>query len=542
MLTVLHLTLFHFLFFNMYPKPNFTSPRRANLVHWYTCQPTATLQWFLSLFNCGHDTDNWVPSLHHQRSSMDHAVKSMSFRQTQSHTPKRHLVKSDTYDDIWAPPHATRSSPSYYSPTTDYSSLPLYPSSISWKESTPTPVASPLVPAALIGFGAALVACSIVWYVHYLCHKMRSVVVRKHELCEPISPTTTTTASSPSDPLPRSVLHVAELDECGEQNDDDVVSRMSTMTASVEEYPVLSNENENGMPVASPSVSRQYSTQETTDVSVASSLTLPGSGSHPSLGDSPSSHAEYSTDTHEYDGSGKHPSMNDDDDDEPPITPRQQTIRRLLEISSLTHSPCTSISSSDGPGRHWVESDMLEEARVLDFDPCHDEYLGLPTSHDPHEDENNKDRHEGEFVRHLFHVITTHVGSGLGLDVTSATCAATHPLVMAVHEHSPWKGRVFPGDYVLVLNDHDLAGMTQYQVHEWWQTIHVQQLKEKHRLMEHIHQHKDHEDSVSPESSRGTTTTTSLLIKLTVMSSHVRDGSDDELLLDLGVPESALEI
>jgi hypothetical protein len=136
-----------------------------------------------------------------------------------------------------------------------------------------------------------------------------------------------------------------------------------------------------------------------------------------------------------------------------------------------------------------------------------------------------------DYIRDIYFVVgirTSHDGVDFGLDLLDATCPVTHPSVVAVHAKSPLLGRIFTGDFVLHVNDTDVAGQSAVQVA---------------KLLEC--DNGDTQDYVA-----GGATKTSTVIKLTIMSSHVdgpsdADGASDadgEASLDLGFPDSAVEV
>lgn len=135
-----------------------------------------------------------------------------------------------------------------------------------------------------------------------------------------------------------------------------------------------------------------------------------------------------------------------------------------------------------------------------------------------------------DYIRDIYFVVGTtpsaQNGVDFGLDLLDATCPVTHPSVTAVHAKSPLLGRIFTGDFVLHVNDTDVAGQS---------AVHVAKLMECNN--------GDTQDDV-------TGAKTKTVIKLTIMSSHVdgmsdTDGASDadgQASLDFGFPDSAVEV
>jgi hypothetical protein len=135
-----------------------------------------------------------------------------------------------------------------------------------------------------------------------------------------------------------------------------------------------------------------------------------------------------------------------------------------------------------------------------------------------------------DYIRDIYFVVgtaaSTQNGVDFGLDLLDATCPVTHPSVVAVHAKSPLFGRIFTGDFVLHVNDMDVAGQSAVQVTNLLQC-----------------NNGDTQDDV-------TGAKTKTVIKLTIMSSHVdgasnTDGASDadgEASLDLGFLDSAVEV
>jgi hypothetical protein len=135
-----------------------------------------------------------------------------------------------------------------------------------------------------------------------------------------------------------------------------------------------------------------------------------------------------------------------------------------------------------------------------------------------------------DYIRDIYFVVgtttSTQNGVDFGLDLLDATCPVTHPSIVAVHAKSPLLGRIFTGDFVLHVNDTDVAGQSAVQVAN---------------LLEC--NNGDTQDDVA-----GAKTKT--VIKLTIMSSNVdgaseTDGASDadgQASLDLGFPDSAVEV
>jgi hypothetical protein len=136
-----------------------------------------------------------------------------------------------------------------------------------------------------------------------------------------------------------------------------------------------------------------------------------------------------------------------------------------------------------------------------------------------------------DYIRDIYFVAgitSSHDGVDFGIDLLDATCPVTHPSVVAVHAKSPLLGRIFTGDFVLHVNDTDVAGQSAVQVAKLLKC-----------------NSGDTQDDVA-----GGTTKTKTVIKLTIMSSHVdgasdADGTSDadgEASLDLGFADSAVEV
>jgi hypothetical protein len=133
-----------------------------------------------------------------------------------------------------------------------------------------------------------------------------------------------------------------------------------------------------------------------------------------------------------------------------------------------------------------------------------------------------------DYIRDIYFVVgataSAENGIDFGLDLLDATCPVTHPSIVAVHAKSPLLGRIFTGDFVLHVNDKDVAGHSAVQVAS---------------LLE-CNNGGAHDDMAG----------TKTVIKLTIMSSHVdgaseTDGSSDAdglASLDLGFPDSAVEV
>jgi hypothetical protein len=114
-----------------------------------------------------------------------------------------------------------------------------------------------------------------------------------------------------------------------------------------------------------------------------------------------------------------------------------------------------------------------------------------------------------DYIRDIYFVVGTATstpqnGVDFGLDLLDATCPVTHPSVVAVHAKSPLRGRIFTGDFVLHVNDTDVAGQS---------AVHVANLLQCNN--------GDTQDDVA-----GVKTKT--VMKLTIMSSNVDGASDTD--------------
>jgi hypothetical protein len=118
-----------------------------------------------------------------------------------------------------------------------------------------------------------------------------------------------------------------------------------------------------------------------------------------------------------------------------------------------------------------------------------------------------------DYIRDIYFVVGTATstpqngvdfGLDFGLDLLDATCPVTHPSVVAVHAKSPLRGRIFLGDFVLHVNDTDVAGQS---------AVHVANLLQCNN--------GDTRDDVA-----GVKTKT--VMKLTIMSSNVDGASDTD--------------
>lgn len=137
-----------------------------------------------------------------------------------------------------------------------------------------------------------------------------------------------------------------------------------------------------------------------------------------------------------------------------------------------------------------------------------------------------------DYIRDIYFVVGVGTAStqnvvdfDFGLDLLDATCPVTHPSVGAVHAKSPLAGRIFMGDFVLNVNDMDMAGQSAFQVAE---------------LLECNSDCDGHHENESGATKSNYKT----VVKLTIMSSHADGASDTDgqASLDLGFPDSAVEV
>jgi hypothetical protein len=141
------------------------------------------------------------------------------------------------------------------------------------------------------------------------------------------------------------------------------------------------------------------------------------------------------------------------------------------------------------------------------------------------------------FIRDIFYVPTTSAEGStndLILHVIGADCPLTHPMISFVGEDSPLAGRVFPGDYVLSINEEEAGGMSSEDV-----LAHL--LAGSSPII--ATWKKEEQAHVETMLGNNNEVVGSIkMIKLTVMSSHA-DGSDTtDASVDLDRPATAAEV